>query len=139
MAVSLACEPALFIGGFWGLWGLRRSWGRLAPLGLFLLGTMAIHVISVSQMRYRLAVMPILILAAAEAAATKAVDAADLDLFPHTKAVARADAHAKTVAEASDHYIAVAKTAALEKIKAEMRMRSITVRHKTGIRTRKTF
>ncbi|MDO9540833.1 MAG: hypothetical protein Q7J98_00740 [Kiritimatiellia bacterium] len=59
--------------------------------------------------------------AAAEAAVTKAVDAADLDLFPHTNAVARADAHAKAVAEASDHYIAVAKTAALEKIKAEMR------------------
>ena len=77
--------------------------------------------------------------AAAEAAATKAVDAADLDLFPHTKAVARADAHAKAVAEASDHYIAVAKTAALEKIKAEMRMKSITVKHKTGIRTRKIF
>jgi len=77
--------------------------------------------------------------AAAEAAATKSVDAADLGLFPHTKAVARADVNAKAVAEASANYIAVAKTAALEKIKAEMRMRSITVRHKMGIRTRKVF
>ena len=68
VAVSLACEPALIIGGFWGLWGLRRRWGELYPLGLFLLGTMAIHVVSVSQMRYRLAVMPILILGAAVAA-----------------------------------------------------------------------
>ena len=62
VAVSLACEPALIIGGFWGLWGLRRRWRELYPLGFFLLGTMAIHVVSVSQMRYRLAVMPILIL-----------------------------------------------------------------------------
>jgi 4-amino-4-deoxy-L-arabinose transferase-like glycosyltransferase len=71
VAVSLACEPALIIGGFWGLWGLRRRWGELFPLGLFLLGTLAIHVISVSQMRYRLAIMPILILAAAAAAAAR--------------------------------------------------------------------
>jgi hypothetical protein len=67
VAVSLACEPALIIGGFWGLWGLRRRWGELFPLGLFLLGTMAIHVVSVSQMRYRLAVMPILIFGLAAA------------------------------------------------------------------------
>ena len=59
--------------------------------------------------------------AGAEASAAKAVDAADLGLFPHAKAVACADAHAKAVAEASANYIAVAKTAALEKIKAEMR------------------
>jgi hypothetical protein len=69
VAVSLACEPALIIGGFWGLWGLRRRWGELFPLGLFLLGTTAIHMVSVSQMRYRLAVMPILMLSAAVAAA----------------------------------------------------------------------
>ncbi|MCX5796758.1 MAG: hypothetical protein NTY77_14785 [Elusimicrobia bacterium] len=65
VAVSLACEPALIIGGFWGLWGLRRRREELYPLGLFLLATMAVHVVSVSQMRYRLAVMPILIFAAA--------------------------------------------------------------------------
>ena len=59
--------------------------------------------------------------AGAEASAVKAVDAADLGLFPHAKAVARADANAKAAAEASARYIAVAKTAALEKIKAEMK------------------
>ena len=59
--------------------------------------------------------------AVAEATVTKAVDVADLDLFPHAKAVAHADAHAKAVAEAVTHYIAVAKTATLEKIKTEMR------------------
>ena len=71
VAVSLACEPALIIGGFWGLWGLRRRWGALFPLGLFLLGTMAIHVVSVSQMRYRLPVMPILIFGAAAGLAAR--------------------------------------------------------------------
>jgi hypothetical protein len=75
VAVSLACEPALILGGFWGLWGLRRRWREFYPLGLFLLGTMAIHVVSVSQMRYRLPVMPILILAAAAAAARVGTDA----------------------------------------------------------------
>jgi 4-amino-4-deoxy-L-arabinose transferase-like glycosyltransferase len=77
VAVSLACEPALILGGFWGLWGLRRRWRELHPLWLFLLGTMAIHVVSVSQMRYRLPVMPILILAAAAAAARRWGDPAE--------------------------------------------------------------
>ncbi|MBI5241981.1 MAG: glycosyltransferase family 39 protein [Elusimicrobia bacterium] len=71
VAVSLVCEPVLILGGFWGLWALRRRWAELHPLGLFLLGTMAIHVVSVSQMRYRLPIMPILILAAAAAAAAR--------------------------------------------------------------------
>ncbi|MDD5627705.1 MAG: hypothetical protein PHU21_01480 [Elusimicrobia bacterium] len=70
-AVSLACEPALILLGFWGLWGLRRRWAELFPLGLFLLATMAVHVVSVSQMRYRLAVMPVLIFAAAAALAAR--------------------------------------------------------------------
>jgi hypothetical protein len=65
VAVSLACEPALIVGGFWGLWGLRRRWAELYPMGIFLLATLVIHVVSVSQMRYRLAVMSILIFGAA--------------------------------------------------------------------------
>lgn len=69
IAISLLCEPALILGGFWGLWCLRRRWETLYPLGLFLLGTMAVHVLIVSQMRYRLPVMPILIFGAAWAAA----------------------------------------------------------------------
>jgi 4-amino-4-deoxy-L-arabinose transferase-like glycosyltransferase len=72
VAVSLACEPALIIGGFWGLWGLRRRWDELFPLGLFLLGTMVLHMVSVSQMRYRLPVMPILIFAAADGMSRRA-------------------------------------------------------------------
>ena len=77
VAVSLACEPVLILGGFYGLWGLRRRWRELHPLGIFLLGTMAIHVVSVSQMRYRLPVMPVLILAAAAAAARRWGDPAE--------------------------------------------------------------
>lgn len=60
--VSLLVEPVLILGGLAGLWGLRRRWETLLPLPLFLLGTMALHVIVVSQMRYRLPVMPVLIL-----------------------------------------------------------------------------
>ena len=69
--ISLACEPALILGGLWGLWGLRRRWGELFPLALFVLGTMSIHMVSVSQMRYRLPVMPILMLGAAAGAAAR--------------------------------------------------------------------
>ena len=60
--VSLMFEPALILGGFWGLWRLRSRWAELFPLPLFILGTMGVHVLSVSQMRYRLPVMPILML-----------------------------------------------------------------------------
>jgi hypothetical protein len=61
VAVSLLFEPALILGGLWGLVSLRRRWRELFPLALFLLGTMAIHMVSVSQMRYRLPILPILI------------------------------------------------------------------------------
>lgn len=60
--VSLLVEPVLILGGLAGLWGLRRRWETLLPLALFLLGTMGLHIIVVSQMRYRLPVMPVLIL-----------------------------------------------------------------------------
>lgn len=60
--VSLLFEPALILGGFWGLWTLRARWTELFPLPLFILGTMGVHVLSVSQMRYRLPVMPVLML-----------------------------------------------------------------------------
>ncbi|OGR82358.1 MAG: hypothetical protein A3J74_02770 [Elusimicrobia bacterium RIFCSPHIGHO2_02_FULL_57_9] len=63
--ISLFVEPFLILGGFWGLWLLRSRWSELFPLLLFLAGTMMIHVVSVSQMRYRLPVMPILIMASA--------------------------------------------------------------------------
>lgn len=59
--VSLLVEPVLILGGLAGWWSLRRRWATLLPLSLFLLGTMGIHVVVVSQMRYRLPVMPVLI------------------------------------------------------------------------------
>lgn len=61
VAVSLLFEPALILGGLAGLWGLRRRWERAWPLWLWLAGTMALHVVSVSQIRYRLPVMPVLL------------------------------------------------------------------------------
>lgn len=71
VATSLAFEPLLILGGFWGLWLLRERGATLFPLALFLLGTMGIHILVVSQMRYRLPVMPLLILGAAYAAARR--------------------------------------------------------------------
>lgn len=62
VAVSLLFEPWLILLGLAGLAGLWRAEPRLFPLPLFVLGTMGIHVISVSQMRYRLPAMPLLIL-----------------------------------------------------------------------------
>jgi 4-amino-4-deoxy-L-arabinose transferase-like glycosyltransferase len=62
--VSLLFEPALILGGLAGLWTLRRR-RELWPQWAFILGTMGIHVFFVSQMRYRLPVMPALILGAA--------------------------------------------------------------------------
>ena len=64
VAVSLLFEPWLILGGLAGLILLVRRDPLLFPLPLFLLGTMGIHIISVSQMRYRLPVMPWLILGA---------------------------------------------------------------------------
>ncbi len=64
VAVSLLFEPALILLGLAGLWALRGRWTSLWPLWAFGLATMAIHVVSVSQMRYRLALMPALMLGA---------------------------------------------------------------------------
>lgn len=58
--ISLLFEPLLILGGWYGLWTLRRRWDELAPLLLFILGTMGIHMLVVSMMRYRLPVMPFL-------------------------------------------------------------------------------
>jgi hypothetical protein len=68
VTISLLWEPWLILGGLWGLWRLRKWWAELFPLGIFLVGTMGIHILSVSQMRYRLPVMPLLILGAAHLA-----------------------------------------------------------------------
>jgi len=60
--ISLLFEPALILGGLGGLWELRGRWKELFPLVLFVSGTAAVHTLVVSQMRYRLAVMPVLML-----------------------------------------------------------------------------
>lgn len=69
--ISLLFEPALILGGLAGLWAWRGRWRQLFPLYLWTLGTMAVHVVSVSQMRYRLPVMPVLIVAACSWAAAR--------------------------------------------------------------------
>ena len=61
---SLLWEPFLFLAGGLGLWRLRRR-RELWPYAAFLLGTMGLHALSVSQMRYRLPVMPLLLIGAA--------------------------------------------------------------------------
>lgn len=78
VVVSLLFEPALILGGFYGLWLLRRSLPFLWPLWLWILGTCALHVISVSQMRYRLPVMPALMIGFAYAAAAILKDSQSL-------------------------------------------------------------
>jgi hypothetical protein len=75
VAISLLFEPALILGGLYGLWLLRSRMLELFPLYGWLLGTMGVHVISVSQMRYRLPVMPLLILGAA-VAVSRRIDSA---------------------------------------------------------------
>ncbi|MBI5624982.1 MAG: glycosyltransferase family 39 protein [Elusimicrobia bacterium] len=66
--VSLLFEPALMGLGLWGAWLMRRDMARLFPLVLLAAATCAIHVLVVSQMRYRLPVMPWFMLFSAAAA-----------------------------------------------------------------------
>ena len=65
VVVSLCFEPWLVLLGAAGLLLLARLDWHAFPLPLFLLGTLAVHLISVSQMRYRVPVTPWLILGAA--------------------------------------------------------------------------
>ena len=65
VAVSLLFEPWLILAGLWGLWRLWRQRPETLVLPLFVLSSAALHAVSVSQMRYRLPVMPLLILGAA--------------------------------------------------------------------------
>jgi len=62
VAISLLTEPALIVLGILGAWRLRRRMDTLFPCYWLVLGTFGIHMLVVSQMRYRLSVMPILIL-----------------------------------------------------------------------------
>ncbi len=60
--ISLLFEPALILGGFAGAWRLRERFRTLFPLYWMVLATFGVHVIVVSQMRYRLPIMPCMIL-----------------------------------------------------------------------------
>ncbi|MFH2202544.1 MAG: hypothetical protein ABIJ96_05485 [Elusimicrobiota bacterium] len=62
VAVSLVFEPLLIFAGLAGAWRLRRRLHFLFPFYWLVLATFAVHVIVVSQMRYRLPVMPFMIL-----------------------------------------------------------------------------
>lgn len=62
VVVSLLFEPFLILVGIFGAWRWRRRGWTLFPLYWMVAGTFAIHVVFVSQMRYRLPVMPVLIL-----------------------------------------------------------------------------
>lgn len=64
VAASALFEPALILLGFAGLWAWRRRLGTLFPLYLWVAATTAVHVLSVSQPRYRVPVMPVLMIAA---------------------------------------------------------------------------
>lgn len=67
--VSAVWELPLILLGGWGLWKARSRFTLVFPVYVFILGHMGIHIVSVSQMRYRLPVMPFLIVFAAAAAA----------------------------------------------------------------------
>lgn len=82
VVASLLSEPALILLGFWGAWLLRDRLAALFPLYWLVLATFGVHVVVVSQMRYRLPVMPILMLFAA---------AAVEKLWPADVAAARGD------------------------------------------------
>jgi len=58
VAISLVFEPWLILLGLIGLWRLKDKIVEIFPIYLFILGTMGIHMVSVSQMRYRLPIMP---------------------------------------------------------------------------------
>ncbi|MFH1724582.1 MAG: glycosyltransferase family 39 protein [Elusimicrobiota bacterium] len=68
VAVSLLFEPAIILLGFYGAFQLRARAAELWPLYWMVLATFGMHVVIISQMRYRLPVMPVLILFACAAA-----------------------------------------------------------------------
>lgn len=64
VAASALFEPWLILLGFAGLWAWRRRLETLFPLYVWTAATAAVHVLSVSQPRYRVPVMPVLMIAA---------------------------------------------------------------------------
>jgi len=64
-AISLFSESTLLLLGAIGAWRLRARWQESLPLYGAVLGTFLVHAIIISQMRYRLPVMPAMIVFAA--------------------------------------------------------------------------
>jgi hypothetical protein len=62
--ISFLFEPWIILLGLAGFWKHRAKFWCLFPLHAWIAGTCAIHVVSVSQPRYRLPVMPALMIAA---------------------------------------------------------------------------
>ncbi len=60
--ISLLTEPCLIFLGSWGILKQLKINHAVYPIFLFILATFFLHMISVSQMRYRLPLMPFLIL-----------------------------------------------------------------------------
>jgi 4-amino-4-deoxy-L-arabinose transferase-like glycosyltransferase len=65
--ISLLTEPFLILAGIFGLFKSRRQWRELYPSYAALLLLTAAHTLITGQMRYRLPLMPILILFASYA------------------------------------------------------------------------
>jgi len=65
--VSLVTEPFLILAGFFGLWKERGRWRELYPFYAAILFTTASYALVTGQMRYRLPLMPIMILFASYA------------------------------------------------------------------------
>lgn len=68
--ISLLTEPFLLSLGAFGLWKTRHLWRQLYPLYAAILLLTMVHAISCSQMRYRLPLMPFMIVFATYAAVT---------------------------------------------------------------------
>ena len=79
-AVSLLSDGWLIPLGFWAAFSLRRRLGELYPVYLYVASFTLIYSLSWSQMRYRLPLMPALLLLAAPLLA-RAAGKAGLDFF----------------------------------------------------------
>ncbi len=79
-AISLLSDGWLIPLGFWGVFALRRRLRELYPAYAYLASMTAIYSLSWSQIRYRLTMMPVLMLFAAPLLA-KAAARAGLDFF----------------------------------------------------------
>lgn len=80
VAMSLAFEPWLIVLGFWGLWERRDRRAQLLPAFLVVAVTCAVHTLVVSTMRYRVPIMPVMILGASAWLARRVGEPREADL-----------------------------------------------------------